>query len=225
MFTLNILYEAIYLIICYLIGSIPSGLIVGKLFKKIDIRNHGSGNLGATNAVRVLGKPLGTLVGFMDVMKGGAAILLAQNVFESNSFYDTHIPVIIFGVVAVLGHIYPIFAQFRGGKAVATSGGVILFSAYPIFIIGVITFIIALLLTKYVSLASTIVATTIFISSVIGYFYRDELNLKNIDYDIYFVITISILFLFVILRHIPNYKRLLKGTERKIGQKKTNNEI
>lgn len=216
---MNILYEALFLLICYLLGSIPSGLIIGKSFRNIDIRDYGSGNLGATNAVRVLGFGLGALVGIMDIMKGGAAILLAKYVFSNNSFYNTHIPVIIFGVMAVLGHIFPIFAKFHGGKAVATSAGVLLFASYPIFIIGLVVFIITLLITKYVSLASTVVAIMIFISSLIGYIFRDTPTLSGLGFNIYFLITVALLSLFIIWRHIPNYKRLLKGKERRIGDK------
>lgn len=207
--------EALSLIICYLIGSIPSGLIIGKLFKNVDIRNYGSGNLGGTNAIRVLGKPLGILVAFMDLMKGGVCILLAKYSFE------THIPEIIYGIAAVIGHVFPIFANFRGGKAVATSGGVILFTSPPIFAIGLITFLIVLAITRYVSVASTAVAFMILTSTIIAYIYQKEpffqpFNVNNL----YFVITIVVLFTFVIWRHIPNYKRLIKGTENKVGQKK-----
>ncbi|MDF2699249.1 MAG: glycerol-3-phosphate acyltransferase [Haloplasmataceae bacterium] len=203
-----------YLIICYLIGSIPSGLIIGKSFKNIDIREFGSGNLGGTNAIRVLGKKLGGLVAIMDVLKGGICVLLANKVFNTND-----IPAIFFGLMAVIGHVIPIFAGFRGGKAVATSGGVLLFSSWPIFLIGIITFIITLKITKYVSVSSTFVAFVIFITTLIAYF-NPNLFFKYFNVDEFMVITIFILMMFIILRHIPNYKRLLKGNERKIGQKK-----
>jgi len=210
---MNIFNEASYFIICYLIGSIPSGLIIGKLFKNIDIREHGSGNLGGTNAIRVLGKTLGLIVAFMDLMKGGVAILLAQYVFR------TEIPtILLFGIAAVIGHMFPIFAKFRGGKAVATSGGVLLFASLPIFLTGISTFFISLVLTKYVSLSSTIVAMMIFISAVIAFIFKSEPFFVPFKSDIYLVITNFILFSFVIWRHIPNYKRLLSGTESKVGK-------
>ncbi len=212
-----ILYNTLFFIISYLIGSIPSGLIIGKLFKNIDIRNHGSGNLGGTNAVRVLGKQLGSFVGAMDVLKGGAVILLANHLFPI--IFDSSIPAIIFGITAVIGHVFPIFAKFRGGKAVATSGGVILFTSPPIFIIGIITFIITILLSKYVSLASTAVAIVIFIISIIAHIFSDNPFFKPFNSDISLIITIFVLMTFVIWRHIPNYKRLINGNERKVGQK------
>lgn len=209
---MNIFNELIYFIICYLIGSIPSGLVIGKLSKNVDIRNHGSGNLGGTNAIRVLGKPLGTLVVFIDVMKGVTSGFLAFYVFQ------TDIPTIIFGITAVIGHVFPIFAKFRGGKAVATSGGVLIFSSPIIFFAGLATFIITLVTTKYVSLSSTIAAIMIFISSVISYIYRDEPFFKYFYSNIYLVITITVFLLFILWRHIPNYKRLLSKTERKVGE-------
>ncbi len=215
---MNILYDAFYFIVCYLIGSIPSGLIIGKIFKNVDIRRHGSGNLGGTNAIRVLGKPLGILVGLMDVMKGGVVILIAKHLFQSAS----DIPAVIFGITAVIGHVFPIFAKFRGGKAVATSGGVLLFSSLPIFFIGLATFIITLILTKYVSLSSTMVAVVIFVVSIISFIFRHEPFFQSFNSNEYLVITIFVFLSFVVWRHIPNYKRLLSGTERKVFQKKKN---
>ena len=187
---------AIYIIICYFIGSIPSGLIVGKIFHNKDIRNYGSGNLGSTNAARVLGITLGIIVGLMDLMKGGSAILLAENVFNT-----------------------PIFARFKGGKAVATSGGVILFTSLPIFCIGLITFIVVVITTRVVSIASTAVAFMIFLSALIAYFVGEPL-MSTLAVNLHFLITMSVLFSFVILRHIPNYKRLLLGKENMVGNNK-----
>ncbi len=213
MLILDFVYEAIYIIICYFIGSIPSGLIVGKIFRNKDIRNYGSGNLGSTNAARVLGITLGIIVGLMDLMKGGSAILLAENVF------NTDIPPVYFGIAAVIGHVFPIFARFKGGKAVATSGGVILFTSLPIFCIGLITFIVVVITTRVVSIASTAVAFMIFLSALIAYFVGEPL-MSTLAVNLHFLITMSVLFSFVILRHIPNYKRLLLGKENMVGNNK-----
>lgn len=207
---MNVLIIVLNFVICYLIGSIPSALIIGRLFRDIDIRNYGSGNLGATNAIRVLGVKLGLIVAIMDISKGGACILLATYAFT------TDIPVIVFGLFVVLGHVFPIFAGFRGGKAVATSGGVLLFTSPIIFIIGLLTFYITLKITRYVSISSTVVAIVIFIATIIeNLCFRDT-------FDFYFVGTIFIFLLFVVFRHIPNYKRLLKGNENKVGDNKNN---
>ncbi|QVK19242.1 glycerol-3-phosphate 1-O-acyltransferase PlsY [Mycoplasmatota bacterium] len=208
--TLNIYNELIYLLICYLIGSIPSGLIVGKLSRNVDIRNHGSGNLGGTNAIRVLGKTLGGIVVLLDVMKGVTSVFLAYYIFQ------TDIPTIMFGITAVVGHVFPIFAKFRGGKAVATSAGVLIFSSPIILFIGLAAFIITLVISRYVSLSSTLAAIIIFLSSIISYIYQDEPFFKYFYSDIYLVITIGIFLLFILWRHIPNYKRLFNKTERRI---------
>src|SRR5699024_5427015 len=110
-------------IIAYLLGSIPSGLIVGKLKYKIDIREHGSGNLGATNAFRVLGTKPGIVVVLADILKGTAATLVP---LLAALYMDIEVSRLVIGIFAVIGHTYPLFANFKGGKAVATSAGIIL---------------------------------------------------------------------------------------------------
>ncbi|PTY81108.1 glycerol-3-phosphate 1-O-acyltransferase PlsY, partial [Heyndrickxia sporothermodurans] len=112
---------ALIIILAYLLGSIPSGLIVGKLFYGIDIRQHGSGNLGATNSFRTLGVKAGTVVIVADILKGTLATLLPKFFGVDESIHP-----LLIGLVAVIGHMFPIFAGFRGGKAVATSAGVLL---------------------------------------------------------------------------------------------------
>lgn len=190
----------IFIIIAYLLGSIPSALIVGKLGYNIDIREHGSGNLGATNAFRVLGKKAGTIVTLADILKGTIATLIP---LFAGIFYDVEVSRLIVGIFAVLGHTYPIFAKFKGGKAVATSGGIIL-GVYPLlFILMVITFLLTLYLFKYVSLASMVtgVVTTIVTA------FLDDLLL--------FILTFG-LTIFVLYRHKENIKRIKNKTEPKI---------
>src|SRR5690625_3016730 len=131
----------IFFIIAYLLGSIPSALIVGKVGYKKDIREHGSGNLGATNAFRVLGKKAGIIVTLSDILKGTIATLIPLIV---GYYYDIEVSRLLVGVFAVLGHTYPIFAKFKGGKAVATSGGIILGVNPILFLAILITFIISL---------------------------------------------------------------------------------
>src|SRR5699024_8886360 len=113
----------IFIVIAYLLGSIPFALVVGKLFYRIDIREHGSGNLGATNAFRVLGTKAGIFVTLADILKGTIATLIP---LAAGYFYDVEVSRLLVGIFAVLGHTYPLFAKFKGGKAVATSGGIIL---------------------------------------------------------------------------------------------------
>ena len=153
------------LLIAYVLGSIPSALWVGKLCYKIDIREHGSGNLGGTNTFRILGKKAGLLVTTLDILKGTAATLLPLLPI----FGNTNIHPLVLGLVAVVGHMYPVFARFKGGKAVATSGGVILGYNWPVFVIVLVTFFIVLKLTKMVSLTSMTVAVVGFLYSIIHY--------------------------------------------------------
>ena len=161
----------ILLLIAYLIGSIPSALWVGKLFYKTDIREHGSGNLGGTNTFRVLGKTAGLNRYDSRYFKRNGRSTLAP----PPCFRQRYVHPLIPGLLAVVGHMYPVFAHFKGGKAVATSGGVLLAYEWPVFIIVLATFFIALKLTKMVSLSSMIV-------SIVGFLYSIYLLLPNRRY-------------------------------------------
>lgn len=183
-------------LIAYVLGSIPSALIVGKLGFQIDIREHGSGNLGATNTFRVLGKKAGIIVTLSDILKGTIAVLIPL-------FFDAEINRLIIGIFAVIGHTYPLFAKFKGGKAVATSAGIILGINPLLFIIMVTTFLITLYISKYVSLSSMITGVVTILVSI---FFK----------DIGLMIVISILTIFVFYRHRENLKRIKNGTEPKI---------
>ena len=188
--------NGIIIVLAYLLGSIPSGLIIGKVFYGVDIREHGSGNLGGTNTFRTLGVKAGMAVTIADILKGTLAVLLPL-------FLDGDIHKLIAGIFAVIGHMYPIFAGFKGGKAVATSGGILLGYAYPMFIIMVLVFFICLYITKYVSLASMLAA----IAAVIYSF---------IVWDPPLIIVVSLLAFFVVYRHRANIKRIMNKTEPKI---------
>jgi acyl phosphate:glycerol-3-phosphate acyltransferase len=188
--------NAIILIIAYLLGSIPSGLIVGKVFYGIDIREHGSGNLGGTNTFRTLGKKAGLAVTLADILKGTLAVLLAK-------WFGPDLHPLIAGVIAVVGHMYPIFAGFRGGKAVATSGGILLAYAPLMFVILLLVFFISLYVTKYVSLSSMLAAIA-------------ALTYSLIDGDIPLIIVVGVLSAFVVYRHRANIKRIINKTEPKI---------
>lgn len=186
----------IYGLIAYILGSIPGALLVGKLGYGIDVREHGSGNLGATNAFRALGVTAGSIVVIIDILKGTLAVLIPL-------FFDADIYRLAIGIFAVLGHTYPLFAKFRGGKAVATSGGIIL-GIYPLlFIIMVLSFLLTLYITKYVSLSSMITGVITFIVSL---FFK----------DIGLILIVAILTIFVFYRHRENIKRIKNKTEPKI---------
>lgn len=189
--------EIIFIIIlAYLLGSIPSGLIIGKLFYKIDIREHGSGNLGGTNTFRTLGKKAGLAVTAMDILKGTLATFLPF-------MFDSELHALVAGVFAVVGHMYPIFAGFRGGKAVATSGGVLLAYAPFLFIFMLVFFLICLKLTKYVSLSSMLTSL-------------GTITYSLFTKDVPLIIVVSVLALFVIYRHRANITRIRNKTEPKI---------
>ncbi|MGM0851079.1 MAG: glycerol-3-phosphate 1-O-acyltransferase PlsY [Bacillota bacterium] len=187
---------ALILVLAYLLGSIPSGLLIGKTFYGKDIREHGSGNLGGTNTFRTLGVKAGMIVTIMDILKGTVATLLPL-LFES----DVHM--LLAGVFAVIGHMYPVFANFKGGKAVATSAGVLLGYNYILFLILLAVFFICLYATKYVSLSSMIAAVLAFTYSIF-------------TGDIPLIIVVGILTIFVVYRHRANIVRIKNKTEPKI---------
>lgn len=189
------------IIIAYLLGSIPFGYIVAKIWN-IDIRTQGSGNIGATNVFRTLGPIPGLLVFTLDLAKGAAPVIIAQ--------YITHNPwlIILVGSAAVLGHTYPIFLKFKGGRGAATGLGFLLAVAPDIFIGAAILTALIIFLTRYVSVASITVPLVVALAFLI---LKRPLP--------YFLIAVVVSIL-IIYRHIPNIKRLLSGTESKIGVKK-----
>ncbi|WP_404433193.1 glycerol-3-phosphate 1-O-acyltransferase PlsY [Sutcliffiella horikoshii] len=188
--------ELLIIILAYLIGSIPFALVVGKVGYGIDIREHGSGNLGGTNTFRTLGVKAGMIVTICDILKGTLAASLPF-------LLGADIHPLLAGACAVVGHVYPIFAKFRGGKAVATSGGVLLFASPLLFGLMLFCFFLFLFLTKYVSLSSMLtgVVTTIY-SIAFG--------------DLPLIIAVSLLTVFVIFKHRANIGRIIKRTEPKI---------
>jgi glycerol-3-phosphate acyltransferase PlsY len=208
----------IVIILSYLIGSIPSALILGKLFRKTDIRKHGSKNLGSTNAFRVLGWKIGLLVQIIDIAKGVAATLLISKLFygalpfeNRTPFEDITIVQIIAGISAVVGHVWTVFAGFRGGKGINTAAGMLI-SLAPIDAgISIGVFIIVLIFSGYVSLGS--IAAAFAFPSVM--FIRE--NIFKVDIDgyhtlIYFSIAVCV---FLIYNHRANIKRLLYGEENR----------
>lgn len=186
----------VVIILSYLVGCFPSGLVLGKLFYKKDIRQFGSGNLGATNTFRVLGKKAGFIVMFLDIFKGFIVVFFPI-------WFNVDIPSIFVGICAVVGHVFPIFLKFKGGKAVATSAGAVL-GVHPILlIILAIIFFVILYLTKYVSLSSIVAGISCFIGAII---------IGDIPFQI---VSIAILVI-LLVRHQSNIIRIFKGQEPKI---------
>lgn len=199
----NMLVNLILLFIAYLLGSIPSGLWIGQTFFNINIREHGSGNTGTTNTFRILGPKAGTIVFVIDFLKGTLAALLPL------IFHAQGISPIVFGLMAVLGHTFPIFAQFKGGKAVATSAGMLLGVAPAFCLYLVIIFVTSLYLTSMVSFSSVLAAAL----AILGALLFPVLGIILPSYDWLFTVIIVFLGSFVIIRHKENIQRILKKEE------------
>lgn len=194
------------LILAYLLGSIPTGLWIGQLFFKKNLREYGSGNTGTTNTFRILGKTAGTVTFAIDFFKGTLATLLPL------LLHINGISPMIFGLLAVLGHTFPIFAEFKGGKAVATSAGVVLgFSpAFFVYLIGIFASI--LYLGSMISLASVLSAVIAILSALLFPLVGFILP----SYDLFFTLIIISLALIIILRHRDNMVRIKKKQENLI---------
>jgi len=199
--------ELFLIILAYLIGSIPTSLIVSRTQFNIDIRDYGSGNAGATNTFRVLGSKWGTLVMIMDMLKGLIAVKLALLLpyYIDNEFQRTNFQIGL-GLAAVLGHIFPIWAEFRGGKGVATLFGLIIAISPWTALSCIGVFLLVLYLTRFVSLSS------ILASMAFPVFILIVFNVDNTAYRI-FAIAVALL---VIMTHQKNIGRLLSGSENKV---------
>ncbi len=199
------MHPALILAIAYLLGSIPFGYILVRLFLHQDIRATGSGNIGATNVARSGAKGLGIATLALDALKGAAAVLLARHFAPGNLDLVT-----LAAVFAILGHVFPIWLSFKGGKGVATALGVYLALSWPAALSALAVFIVILLLTRYVSLASILGAVTLPVFFLL--FVPDHSP----------IIVSSVLFisLLVIVKHHKNIARLKSGTESKFGSSK-----
>jgi len=193
-------------IVSYLIGSIPSSVWVGKAYFGVDVRDYGSGNAGATNTFRVLGTPTGIIVLFLDILKGITATSLIHYISTVSQGTEQFINLqLLFGLLAVVGHIFPIYENFKGGKGIATLFGMLIGIHYVLALACVGLFVIVLLSTKYVSLSS-ILAAIAFPILTIFVFKRDE------PLFIAFGIAAAVL---VVLTHKKNITRLINGVESK----------
>ncbi len=199
--------ELLLIVLAYLIGSIPSSVWISKYFFKIDIRDYGSGNAGATNTYRVLGPKWGTIVMVTDMVKGIAAVKLALLLpaYADNEVNLQNLQTGL-GLAAVVGHIYPIWADFRGGKGVATLFGLVLGISPWTALSCVGVFMLVLYLTRFVSLSS-ILASVAFPVFILVIF-----NVENPAYRV-FAIAVALM---VLLTHQKNIGRLLRGDESKV---------
>jgi acyl phosphate:glycerol-3-phosphate acyltransferase len=206
----NLLFLFLQCLGAYLLGSIPTAVWVGKLFFGIDVREHGSGNAGATNTLRTLGKTAGFSVLFVDFLKGFAAASLVFVNGSSMSMDEQLNMQMLLGACAVLGHIYPVFAGFKGGKGIATLIGVVTAMSGWLALCCFITFVVIVSTTKYVSLGSMLAAvfSPLFVGLIYGW---QQTNF------VYFCILIGVL---VVYTHRTNISRLRAGTESKFSLNK-----
>ena len=186
------------IIAAYLIGSIPMGLIFGKLIWKKDLRRFGSHNIGATNAWRILGRKAGLLIFILDFLKGQLGVLLGAYLLASPG------AMVVGGLFAVLGHMFPIFIGFKGGKGVATGLGVIAALMPKVTLIVVVVWLVLTLITRYVSVASIIAAV---LTPILAAAFKEPI--------IYFLFALVIA-VFIVFRHRENIQRLKAGHENKI---------
>jgi glycerol-3-phosphate acyltransferase PlsY len=197
-------------VVAYLLGSIPTGYLVG-MAKGIDVRKAGSGNIGATNAFRILGKGAGILVLLADATKGWLAAALVPKLAHgmiNPTGEDTEYLQIIGGVMVILGHNYTCWLKFKGGKGIATSAGVLIALIPWAFAVGFVAWMVVFFLTRYVSLASLAAAISLpFATWAFGSSYT-------------LLVMATILSALAIYKHKPNIQRLLNGTENKLGRKK-----
>lgn len=197
----------ILLSVAYLLGSIPSGVWIGKLFYGKDIRQFGSGNSGTTNTFRVLGKPAGIVVLLMDILKGTLATLLPT------LFHLDNVNPLWFGVFAILGHTFPVFAGFKGGKAVATSAGMLLAYNPLFFLYSVVIFLVCLFISSMVSLSSMIAAVLVTLSTIIlPYVWPTILP----EHNWLLTLIAAGVTIFIFIRHRENIKRIKAGTENRV---------
>ena len=211
---------AIIVILSYLIGSIPNSILISKAVSGIDIRNHGSGNAGGTNVMRVLGWKYGLLVIFLDALKGAIAVVIISRLFfgplpfeNVSPFDDFTLVQIIAGISAVIGHIWTVFAGFKGGKGIATALGMLLTLITIDMLIAIGVFILVVTFSRYVSLGSLAGAVAVPLALIV----RE--NVFNVDIPNYNTLLPFLIFvaLLVIFTHRKNVIRLLNGNENKIS--------
>ena len=185
----------------YLIGSIPFGYILTRLFKRLDIRRYGSGNIGATNVLRLLGWKAAVPVLLLDVGKGSAVVLLARAISGET------IVVLAAALAVLLGHCFPVFLKFKGGKGAATGMGLLIPLSWEACVAAVVLAVLVIVATRYVSLGSITGAFSV------------PLFMLLFGYEPLYLIFGAAMALLVIFRHHENIRRLLSGTESRLGQK------
>lgn len=193
--------KIIFALLSYLMGSVPTGYLLYRISEKKDIRGYGSRSTGATNVLRLKGLRFALPVMAVDIMKGCLPVLLALEFFD-----DSRLAVLC-GFLAVLGHCFPVFIKFKGGKGVATSLGVYAVLAFKPLLVALLVFVAVIALTRFVSLGSLLASLSFPVSAL---FFRDDNQIILLGLAV---------FLLIFLRHWTNVQRLFRGTERKLGER------
>ena len=209
-------FKAVMLVVCaYLMGSVPWGFIIGKA-KGIDVRTVGSKNIGATNVTRCVGKKAGKLCFVLDFLKGALPVIAAQYVFRNASTVPMEYVVIAALFATVLGHMFPVFLKFKGGKGVSTAAGAVMALTPYALLAALLVWVVVFLASRYVSLASIAAAAVLPIVAWVFYLVDFGNQLARSPEVLIFLTIVSLL---AILRHHANIVRLLNGTENRFGKK------
>lgn len=186
----------------FLVGGLPTGYLIVRLFRKKDIREYGSGNIGFTNVIRAEGWKLGVPVLVIDILKGFLLVFFLTQFFQNQNLFK-----ICIGITVIAGNVFTPFLKFRGGKGVATSFGVTLAINPYASLSALCAFLLTVKLSKYVSLASMVAAATYAVASALFYIFA--------DYDLYALLFSALIFIVIVIRHISNIKRLINGKENR----------
>ena len=191
----------LFTIAAYLVGSIPTSIVLAKLLSREDIRKSGSGNIGATNAARILGKKFGALTFLGDMLKGFLPV------WAGTLFFDSPLLIAAIGMAAFLGHLFPVYLKFKGGKGVATAFGIFLCLAPAVILIELLIFVLIAFLWRYISLASLTASATIPLL-MLAFSCPPPVILLGV-----------VMAILIFIKHIDNIKRLISGTENRINSK------
>lgn len=205
---MTVLGFIVVILLGYLIGSIPFGVIVGRLTRGIDVRDYGSGSMGMTNVIRTVGAKAGALVFLADMAKGAAAVALAWLLFTSDMVAWGQVAG---GAAAVIGHSWPVYIGFRGGRGVTTGFGALLVISWPVGLISFAVFLAVVGLLRYMSLGSMLAGLAMLLSMIPFVVF----DLEPFAYLVFGLVVVPV----IIFRHRGNIQRLLAGKEPKIGQK------
>jgi len=193
-------HEILFLVISYILGSIPFGAIIFFVLDKKDIRKEGSGNIGATNMLRTKGKAAGIATLIFDMLKGMIPIIYGLNHF------DSQVLVLMAGAAAIFGHIFPVFLKFKGGKGVATFAGVFLIFYFPSMMLFLGVFLIVVILTRFVSLGSILGILSVFFLTLFT-------QIAEVS------VIVLVIVIVILIRHRTNIRRLIQGNENKLNLK------